>query len=47
MKNTDKQKKIKKYVEAINKQHAKTSLNKKNTALFIDPLPDNMFVKKE
>ena len=44
MKNLDKQKRIEKQVEIINERAAKNSLNKKKTALFIDPLPDNLFI---
>ena len=46
MENTDKQKKIKKYVDMINKQAAKDSLTKKKFALLIDPIPDCIFINR-
>ena len=47
MKNLEKEKQIEKYVEIMNKQAAKNSLIKKNIILFIDPLPDKLFIKQE
>ena len=46
MKKLDKQTQIEKQVQIINKQASKKCLNKKKTALFIDPPPDNLFINK-
>ncbi len=46
MKSNYKQKQIEKQIKMINKQAAKNSLNKKKTALFIDPIPDDLFINR-